>query len=162
MTPITHLLFPAVLASPFLPKSRPREFYVSAGIVALSGVLPDIINPHISLAARYASWSHSVFALAGFTLVVLGLTAAMPKRFPLVVAALACLAYLSHLLLDGISGGIAGLYPLSREIHGGRFIRFRSWLYFDAVLLFAAYVVIRLVPSMIRKRGRATRATDET
>jgi hypothetical protein len=143
MTPITHTLLPAVLASPLLLRFRPRHYYSAAGIVALSGLLPDILTPHLSLAARFASWSHSIFAYAAFTILLLVLTLIMPKRFPLGLAVLASLAYLSHLFLDGIAGGVPALYPLSRKVFGMRLMHFHSWLYFDVAFLFLAFVVLR-------------------
>ncbi len=158
MTPITHALLPAVLSSPLLPRSRPRDYYVAAGIVALSGVLPDILTPHFSLAARYASGSHSIFAYAGFTILLLVLSLASARRFPPRLAFLASFAYLTHLFLDGIAGGVPGLYPLSRTIFGMRLIRFHSWLYFDVAFLFFGCVAFWWVPAS--KWGSRRRNTE--
>jgi len=87
MNVLTHALLPAVLAAPLLPQTSRRAFYLSGGIVAIAGALPDLLTPHLSLAARYASYSHTVFAWAGFNvfLVVLGLTVhrhRLPRHFP--------------------------------------------------------------------------------
>ena len=43
---------------PVLP---PRALWVIGGF----GVLPDICTPHLDLADRYASWSHTLFFMAG-------------------------------------------------------------------------------------------------
>ena len=158
MTPITHALLPAVLSSPLLPRSRPRDYYVAAGIVALSGLLPDILTPHISLAARFASWSHSIFAYAGFTVLVLVLALFAPRRFPWRLALLASSAYLSHLFLDGIAGGVPGLYPLSHTVFGMRLIRFHSWLYFDVAFLLLGCLVFWWLPAW--KWGTRRRNTE--
>ncbi len=159
MTPITHALLPAVLSSPLLPRWRPRDYYVAAGIVALSGLLPDILTPHISLAARFASWSHSIFAFAGFMVLVLVLALSAPEGLPWRLALLASFAYLSHLFLDGIAGGVPGLYPLSHAVFGMRLIRFHSWLYFDVVFLLLSCVVFWWLPAWkwgTRKRNTET------
>ena len=80
MNVLTHALLPALLAAPLLPQTTPRVFYVSGGIVALAGALPDLLTPHLSLAARYASWSHTVFAWAGFNILLIGLGIALRRR----------------------------------------------------------------------------------
>jgi hypothetical protein len=146
MNVLTHALLPALLAAPLLRRTTPREFYVSGGIVALAGALPDLLTPHLSLAARYASWSHSVFAWAGFNvfLIVLGFTVHR-HRLPRVLL-FASLAYALHLFGDALSGGIAWLYPISTEIIGRRLILYRYWFPIDAVLLAAAIIVFWWLP----------------
>lgn len=158
MTPITHALLPAVLSSPFLPRSTRRQYYVGAACIAVAGLLPDILTPHFSLAARYASWSHSVVPGVGFAILLFWVSLAMRTAFPFRLALLASFAYLSHLFLDGISGGVPGLYPFSPEIFGRRLIHFHYWLYFDAAFLLLSLVVFRWLPPW---KWRARRSNEE-
>lgn len=62
-----------------------------------------------------------------------------PARFALLLAPL---AYASHLLLDGISGGIAWLYPFSREVVSHRLVRYVYWFPIDALLALTACVTV--------------------
>ena len=146
MNVLTHALLPALLAAPLLRRTTPREFYVSGGIVALAGALPDVLTPHLSLAARYASWSHSVFAYAGFNVVLVALGFALRHRISGRVWLLASLAYALHLFGDALSGGIAWLYPVSTEIVGRRLILYRYWILIDVVLLVVAIIVFWWLP----------------
>ena len=146
MNVITHALLPVLLVAPMLPRITPRAYYASGGIVAIAGVLPDLLTPHLSLAARYSSWSHTVLAWAGFNvfLAVLGLTLHR-HRLPRVLL-FASLAYALHLLGDAFSGGIAWLYPVSTAVIGCRLIPYPYWLFIDAVLLFVALIVFWWLP----------------
>ena len=146
MNVLTHALLPAILAAPLLPRTPPRAFYISGGIVAIAGAMPDLLTPHLSLAARYASYSHTVYAWAGFNvfLVVLGLTVHR-HQLPRVLL-FASLAYALHLLGDAFSGGIAWFYPVSTEIIGRRLILYQYWFPLDAVLLAAALIVFWWLP----------------
>ena len=147
MSPITHTLLPALLASPFLVRSRARDYYGSAAVVALVGLLPDLVNPHISLAARFASWSHNLFAFAGFLAILLVmLLLKSPKALSIRLVLLMSLAYASHLFLDGISGGVACLYPTSRHVFGVRLIRWENWLLVDAAVILLCCVAFWWIP----------------
>ena len=146
MNVLTHALLPAILAAPLLPRTTPRAFYVSGGIVALAGALPDLLTPHLSLVARYASWSHTVFAYAGFNVLLVVLGFALHRRLSFRVLLFASLAYALHLFGDALSGGIAWLYPLSTEIVGRRLILYRYWILIDVVLLAVALIVFWWLP----------------
>ncbi|ACB75143.1 metal-dependent hydrolase [Opitutus terrae] len=142
MNVLSHALLPALAAAPLLPRRTPREFYAAAGIVALAGALPDVLHPHLSLAARYASWSHTVFAFTGGTMVFVLLAMFARRRLPLIALLLAPVAYASHLGLDGLSGGVAWLYPLSREVLSHRLIRYPYWFPIDVVLAATASATV--------------------
>jgi hypothetical protein len=146
MNVLTHALLPALLASPLLPRTSFRAFYVSGSIVALVGALPDVLTPHLSLAARYASWSHTVFAYAGFNVLLVALGFALHRRLSSRVLLFASLAYALHLFGDALSGGIAWFYPVSKEIVGDRLIPYRYWLLIDVVLLAVSVVVFWWLP----------------
>ncbi len=133
MNVVTHALLPALLAVPVLRKTSAAVFYREAGIVALAGGLPDILHPHLSLAARYASWTHTVFALAGFALLLTLLTLTLPERLPRRLALLAFAALALHFFGDAVSGGIAFFRPLSGVIVAPhpRWISYHAWIWLD-------------------------------
>ena len=156
MNVLAHALLPMLLAAPLLPGANLREYRLSAGVVAVCGALPDLLQPHLSLAARYSSWSHTVFAFAGFTGVALVLAWWPGLRAWRVLLGLAPLAYALHLASDGISGGIVWLYPVSGEVIGGRFVRYHWWWTIDAVLAVAALGVFWWWPAYRRNRAVPT------
>jgi hypothetical protein len=128
----THALLPVVLSAPALPRTSRRDFQIATAAVALSGAMPDLLTPHLSLAARYASWSHSVFAWAAFSALML----LVARRWlPLRVCGFAALAYGLHLAGDAIAGGIAWAYPVAHDVIARRWIPYRFWLPLDVVML---------------------------
>jgi hypothetical protein len=148
MTPITHALLPSLLAAPFLPRSTAKGYYGMAGLVALSGALPDVVNPHISLAARYSSWSHTALGFGGFAVILLVMRILrIPKGLSLRLVVLLSLAYLCHLFLDGISGGVTCFYPFSSRVYGARLIPWHNWLLVDAALVIPCLVAFRWLPA---------------
>lgn len=154
MNVLSHALLPALLAAPLLPRYTGRAFCGSAGIVALAGALPDVLHPHLSLAARYASWSHTAYAFLAGSGAGLAL-AALPRLRPWRRALrLAPLAYATHLLLDSISGGIAWLYPFSPEVLGHRLIYYRAWFPIDVVLAAIACILVVWIGQRDRRGAR--------
>lgn len=149
MNVVTHALLPALLAAPLLPRTPVAEHRRFVGAIAVAGALPDLLHPHLSLAARYASWSHSVFALGGFALLLaLAAGAGVRRWLPARALLLAFAAYALHLATDALSGGIAWLYPLARETIGFRLIRYAWWFPIDAALVVvAALVFLRPAPA---------------
>lgn len=151
MNIVTHALVPALLATPFLPKTSRAEFFRGAGIVALGGLLPDLVHPHLSLAARYASWSHSVFALGGFAAVLLIARLVWPRHVRGAVLLFAWLGFGLHMFADAVSGGIALYQPLSPDVvkPATRWIPYRWWWWSDLCMVLVAAMVWPLV---LRKR----------
>ena len=123
----------------------------------MGGALPDLLNPHLSLAARYSSWSHTVFAWTAFAAAMLGL-AWWPRlrtwRIPLLLAAP---AYALHLAADAVSGGIVWLHPLSDAVVGTRLIRYRWWWPIDGALVALATVFFASWPAWRRAQPAALR-----
>jgi hypothetical protein len=148
MNTLTHALLPVLAARPLLtaglghPTPRRREFF----LIGVAGALPDVLNPHLSLAARLASWSHAAWCWLAFTAVVLAVARLRPGWLAPRVAWLMSGAYLLHQACDAISGGVAWLNPWSRVVVGGRWVPFAWWIPLDAVLLFATYLVFRCWP----------------
>jgi len=146
MTPITHALLPAILSSPLLPRTGLRDYYRAAGVIAIAGIVPDIVDPHVSLAARYSSWSHTILACVGFAVLMFVLALVFPRRLSLRLAFLAGFAYSLHVLVDGLSGGVPAWLPFSDEIFRVRLIRWHYWLQFDAAFVFLGCVVFWWLP----------------
>ena len=65
----THTLLPVcaglLIENAALAKGRGHFFPPwSLPLIGLFGALPDLCTPHLSLEARYSSWSHTVWVLA--------------------------------------------------------------------------------------------------
>lgn len=146
MSPITHAILPLALGYAWLPKRAYRPTWSASAVVALSGALPDVLDPHISLEARYNSWSHTLLALAAFgALVLLPLCFRKMRRF-MPVGILCVSGYALHLICDLISGGGRPLLPFSREHFGGDFVPSWSWGAADITLLLWVYFFYRWMP----------------
>jgi hypothetical protein len=162
MNVVTHALLPALLATPLLRHTERRGFYREAGIVALGGALPDLVNPHLSLAARYASWSHTIYFLLGFGILLVLLSRLAPERLPTRLALLAWLAAGLHLFGDAASGGIALFQPLSPIIvrTQPRWVPYHAWLWCDAACVLAALVVMIVLGRRFDRQGVGREATS--
>ncbi len=157
MNVVTHALLPALLSVPVLRKTARAVFYREAGVVALAGGLPDLLHPHLSLAARYASWTHTVFALAGFALLLVLLTMTLPERLPRRLALLAFAAMAFHLFGDAVSGGIAFFRPVSAVIVAPhpRWISYHAWIWLDAGCVLASLAVAATLTGRFDRPERA-------
>ena len=154
---ITHALSPVIAVAVadivVLEATGSRLFrraqYVA---IAISGALPDILNPHITLEARFASWSHTVLALALFLPVALLIARRINREQFLLPGTLMAVAYAFHLFCDAISGGIAWLYPFDpKAIIGGGFVPFKYWLTLDAI----SFTLAGILTLWLRRREMA-------
>jgi hypothetical protein len=147
MSPLTHALLPAIVGYRWIPRTAEgRPSLKAAGIVGVFGMLPDLLNPHLSLDSRHHSWSHTVLVWSSLTLLIALVAWQRPQLVRWKLAVLLSLAYLGHLACDAISGGIAPLLPFSPVVIGNRFFPFSLWFYCDAVLAAVAYVMFRVLP----------------
>ncbi len=156
MTPISHALLPLVLAYRRLPRApgATRGGPPSARaswIVAAVGVLPDALDPHLTLADRQASWSHTLAAAGGVAVLLMTVSALWPRVLGRSVAVWAAGAYLLHLAADAWSSGVAMLAPVSPRMVGGPWLTPVWWIVCDGVLLIWLYFAYRWWP---RWRGR--------
>lgn len=134
---ITHALSPVVLSATIdaiaLENTGVRllrgRHYLAIG---LAGALPDLLSPHLSLAARYASWSHTLWFLALFIPVAILIARHFPKHGTL-VGGLMILACAFHLFCDAIAGGIAWGYPFTTDIIGRYLVPATLWWKLDVV-----------------------------
>lgn len=106
MLPIAHMLAPMVALLLYGRRYGKDISQRSLLAIGLFGLLPDLVNPHISLAAR-VSWSHSVFILLPIGLLVL-LTSDRIRTY----SSLLFTGVSIHLILDIISAPYNFLYPL--------------------------------------------------
>ena len=117
-------------------------------VIGVFGILPDILSPHLSLESRYASWSHSIWFLAGL-LLLLPLTRFIAERSSRLPVALACwFACLLHLAADAVSGGIAWLHPWRGDVLGHYWIEPQHWIWYDAGFILLVWFIYRVLPSL--------------
>ena len=156
MTPITHALLPVFLARRRLPANGEAGAWSARLWVMGFGALPDLLNPHLGLAARQASWSHSLAAwgVVGAILLVTNKWIRVPARGP--VAVWCAAAYLAHLGCDAITGGVPLWRPWSSRIVGDAWLGLEWWLVADGLLLAWAYYAWRW--RALRERLRRARA----
>ena len=107
----------------------------SLWVVGVFGVLPDLFSPHLSLAARYASRSHSIVFLVGALVLAAAAGSFFETGRRLMVAVACWCAVVLHLAADALSGGIIFGYPRFGEVVGGAYIPFRFWGWCDLGLL---------------------------
>ena len=144
MTAGTHFAIPIVVAGSFnlFSISKTHQALLSRWhilLIGISGLLPDILTPHIRLQARYDSWSHTAWFLFSFFLLCIILAMCLPARHK--AAAHFCwLAALLHILSDMVSGGINFIPPFGRPI-GDYYLPFPYWLHLDGITILAAYIM---------------------
>jgi hypothetical protein len=145
MTPISHALIPVCLGSRWIPKGTGAPTWRVFLLVAVSGMMPDLINPHLRLDARHEVWSHSLAAWAGFAFVVC-VTLLLRFRGHGPVAVLCILAYGLHLGCDAITGGIGLMQPFQDAVVGRHVLPFWAWTVSDVGFTVLAYFLYRGVP----------------
>jgi hypothetical protein len=146
MTPITHAILPLVLGYWWVPKRAYRPILSASACIALSGALPDLLDPHITLEARYNSWSHTVIAFLIFSSFVMALGLFTGLRRYSRIGLICIFGYGLHIVCDVISGGGRPFSPFSRKIYGGDIIPSWSWGASDIALLFCLYLIFRWIP----------------
>ncbi len=155
----THTLLPVcaglVIENLSLVKGRGYVFPPWAlPVIGFFGALPDLCSPHISLEARFTSWSHTVWFLAG----LLPVCAVIATFFPSGkwrVAAACWIAALLHLFADAIAGGIAWLYPWRTDVIGEYYIPSEQWIVWDIAFVLLTWFLVRLRPHAEARGMRA-------
>jgi hypothetical protein len=159
MNTITHALLPIIAVR--AATGRRFSGWQYAGI-GLCGALPDLINPHLSLSARMSSWSHGLPAWIAMTILCLVLVPLSRRRWRWDLALIGSLAYLWHLFCDAIAGGINWLSPFGVAYWGEYWFPVVLWTLLDALLLFSAYLVFRVVPGLRAAKSSSKRVSLET
>jgi hypothetical protein len=140
---------------------RDRVFPASSmWAIGFFGILPDLCTPHFSLEDRYASWSHTVWFMAGL-IVVVSMAGTFFEKGCRFRVALACwIAAALHLAADAISGGIVWLYPWRTDVIGRYCIPAQHWMWFDAFFILFAWFLIRVVPHLEARNIRECGAPE--
>jgi len=155
MHTLTHALLPVVALS--VDRKRTNEDGViywnwrKLLLVAVAGALPDLLNPHLSLQARYSSWSHGLPALCVFSVILLLIWLLRQRKESLFFIVMAA-AYEMHLWCDLISGGIVWQYPLGNDVIGAYYISARWWVPLDIACVLAVYFIYRAIPNFRKWR----------
>ncbi|MGB6223204.1 metal-dependent hydrolase [Haloferula sp.] len=152
----THALLPVCLAltSDDLRLAARREESFpewSIPLIAVFGALPDICTPHLSLDARYSSWSHTLAFLAGLIPVCFWVARYFPKDRRLLIACACWFASALHLAADAIAGGIPWLMPWVMPevtpnhrtgILGDFYIHPNYWIFSDAFFVVLTWILL--------------------
>jgi hypothetical protein len=126
----------------------------SLWLVGVLGVLPDLFSPHLSLAARFASRSHSIVFLVGAIILAAAAGSFFENGRRLLVPVVCWCAVVLHLAADALSGGIILGYPLFGEVVGGGYIPFRFWGWCDLGLLGLTWCLWRRSVALDARRSR--------
>lgn len=140
----THICLPLIIAgisdwNRVRRHREPRFTRAQLYVVALGGILPDLLSLHVSLEARHNSPVHTLwFPLA---LLPLFLVLALPgfRRY-LHVAFMAWIGVLLHLFGDLISGGIP-FWGVNNGIVGRYYVPPVFWWPLDVVMILTAWYV---------------------
>jgi len=126
-------------------------------MIAVFGAAPDILNPHLSLEARYSSWSHGISFWLLLTICISLLSMVRRKLIPLHMILWLSGAYLLHIFCDAISGGVAWSYPFGRSVVGEYYVDPIWWIPLDVALFLIAYGLFRVIPKI---RGAKRKSED--
>ncbi len=156
MNTITHALLP-VLGVYLYRKLKSHEALSlkTYMMIALAGATPDLLNPHFTLEARLSSWSHSVFGLLGFSLVVLILSKWKSTKLDFNCGWILISAYVLHLFCDAIAGGIAFFYPANSLVIGDYYVSAVWWIPMDVAFFLWVYFIWRYPRLRVGARKRA-------
>ncbi|WP_075090880.1 metal-dependent hydrolase [Haloferula sp. BvORR071] len=148
----THILLPVCggLALDNASLRQGRGYFLplwSLAVIGLFGALPDLCCPHLELDARYTSWSHTVWFMAGLIPVCAMVASFFPKQGRWWVALFCWLAAALHLAGDAVAGGIAWLYPWRSDVIGKYYIPAGLWWFVsDIIFVLLTWFLIRLRP----------------
>jgi len=150
----THIALPVIAAQAlnlrnFVKCGTPlftRWQFIAIGIC---GMLPDIVNPHLGLEARYSSGSHTAWFFFGYSLLSIISAKFLPQRHKLTLH-LCWFAVLLHIICDLASGGINPIPPYSGII-GDYWIAPEAWLYTDLFCIITAYVFYVITRNKLKR-----------
>lgn len=153
MDVFTHTLAPVIITRLTVghpPWIRKYGFIV----IGIFGALPDLLNPHLSLAARLSSWSHGIPFWGGLTVALLVLSITRRSWIDTRLAVILSMAYLFHMICDAISGSINWLYPLADFIRGDYYVDPIYWIPLDVICFLITYYLFRIAPLRKKLRGK--------
>ena len=157
MNTVTHALMPVVALR--LVAGDKRVGWKSYLGLALAGAAPDLLDPHLALAARWTSWSHGLPFWVAFSLILLLVSLAWRRKLSPWLAAGMSAACALHIFCDAISGGVNLLYPVKFFLWGEYWVDPALWIPLDMVLMILAYILFRWLPGkkQLRHKDQASR-----
>ena len=167
MNVVTHACVPVVIALAVdtvrLHTGRRRLFSKKHLIaLGLAGALPDLLNPHLSLRARYSSWTHTLWFVLAICPVLVAICRKWFRQRWVLLACFLWLATVAHIATDTISNGTRPLYPFGpivkyRMVRGGVYRWFRYDLAFLAATTALAFRTKYLENRQINSRSPVRR-----
>jgi len=120
--------------------------------IGIAGALPDLLNPHLSLRARYSSWTHTLWFVLAIYPVFLAICRRWFRQRWLLLTDFLWLATVAHIATDTISNGTRPLYPYGpvisyRLVRGGIY----HWIRFDIAFILAI-VALSIWTSRLERR----------
>lgn len=163
----THTLLPVcaclVADNLAIGMGRDRIFPMrSMWAVGFFGILPDVCTPHLSLEDRYASWSHTVWFMAGLIVGAAMAGSFFEKGYRIRVSLACWFAAALHLAADAVSGGIVWFYPWRTDVVGRYYIPAQHWMWFDAFFVVFAWFLIRVLPHLEARNIRVSRTPESS
>lgn len=155
MSPITHALFPVLVGRKVIYDDAIEVSWKRFIVIAFAGALPDLLNPHLSLEARYTSWSHSILAWILFVVVLLLVAAFSKFRKKWSLIFVCAFGYLAHLGFDMIAGGGRMLWPFYNGRTGGHYWPLWAWGLTDVLLILYVYLDFRWFRLVRKKKAEA-------
>ncbi|MFT5471667.1 MAG: hypothetical protein ACI8UO_006804 [Verrucomicrobiales bacterium] len=161
MNVVTHAFSPviiAALAETLFFRRRGKRLLTDRHFcaIAISGAAPDLLWPHLTLAARYSSPTHSIwFLLAAIPIAILLTRRLFRETWRLTTFLLIC-AVAFHLFCDAIANGIAWAYPFSDHVIGVSLVPHWTWIWIDILCLGVAVALIYGL--RIREKSRLSKA----
>ncbi|NNE93290.1 MAG: hypothetical protein HKN23_16730 [Verrucomicrobiales bacterium] len=162
---VTHTLAPVVTlaaAETVALEARKKRIFDARHyfLFALSGALPDVLYPHLSLEARFSSWTHTIWFLIGFIPVATWVARRFANSRRVLTALLMTFSCTLHLFCDAIAGGIVWLHPASDSVIGRYIVPGRWWFKLDLIclgasILLLAWLKIRAVRLAQKKTSRS-------
>lgn len=143
MLPGAHFCIPLAVGGLLNLKSvhQDRQFLFNRTTLLYSsifGILPDLVNPHFSLAARHQSWSHTLWFALGIAVVIYTFRL-LTHKLTVQQAHLFVLAVILHLIGDAVAGGIFPLGTAGPQL-GAYYLKPIYWPAADVATYFLAYL----------------------
>jgi len=144
---VTHTMLPVALAAladatglEITGRRSLRAAHLTA--IGAAGALPDVLNPHLSLAARLSSWSHTVWFLPIAAVAFIFIARWIDREQWKLLTAAMIGAMALHLFCDAIAGGIAWLYPFSDDRLGTYLVHWDYWIWIDVACAISSVVLL--------------------
>lgn len=133
--------------------SDQNSVLLNSTIVGIVGLLPDLLNVHVTLSARHNSFSHTIW-LPILIFFVYSIPCVIKETLPRRFIFWFPFAVLLHLFLDIVSGGVRFFYP-SPSIIGKYLIPPHMWVLLD--VFFLSLIVVTYKSCYKKTLAKSTR-----